>query len=251
MIFWFSGTGNSEYAARQIGAAVGDSTFINIAQAAKDGAFEYCASPGERVGFVFPVYYWGVPYTVKNFIDRLELQGAGYVWSCANCGGHTGNASGSLKKLLAKRNIELSAAYGVVMVENYIPMFDIDEDIDGILDKAEEELDAISESILAGDTGMLDRHRGGLPGVKSAIMYPFYGPGRKTGKFRVDDGCTGCGLCSSLCPEDAIEMSDGKPYWVKPQCSMCTACMNRCPAKVIQYGGGTAKRGRYYNPRLL
>ncbi|MBQ9980845.1 MAG: EFR1 family ferrodoxin [Oscillospiraceae bacterium] len=251
MVFYFSGTGNSEYAARRIAAALGDEVIINIPDAAKAKRFEYTAKEGEKVGFAFPVYYWGVPYTVVEFVKKLSVKNADYVWNCATCGGHTGNANGSFKKLLSERGMELSACFGVVMVENYIPMFDIDEDIDGILDAADKEIDRFAEIVCRGEKGNFDPIRGALAGVKSAVMYPFYNLGRKTKKFYAEDGCTACGLCESVCPEDAITMENGAPKWVKDKCSMCTGCINRCPVRVLQFGSGTKKRGRYYNPRLV
>jgi NAD-dependent dihydropyrimidine dehydrogenase PreA subunit len=46
-----------------------------------------------------------------------------------------------------------------------------------------------------------------------------------------------------------IRMDDGRPVWGK-DCTQCLACINRCPVHAIQYGKGTAQRGRYYHPDL-
>ena len=71
-----------------------------------------------------------------------------------------------------------------------------------------------------------------------------------TGKFRVTDNCTGCGLCSTICPAHAIEMKEGRPVWTKKKCLKCCGCINRCPVSAIQYGRRTESRGRYVNPVL-
>lgn len=70
----------------------------------------------------------------------------------------------------------------------------------------------------------------------------------RTSKFYADNSCVGCGLCAKNCPDNAIEMKDSKPRWVKDRCTKCTACINRCPSKAIQYGKATVKRNRYVNP---
>lgn len=65
MIFYFSGTGNTRWAAIQIGAATQE-RLINIADysdyLSADKAIEpFALKEGERLGFVFPVHGWRVP----------------------------------------------------------------------------------------------------------------------------------------------------------------------------------------------
>jgi len=72
---------------------------------------------------------------------------------------------------------------------------------------------------------------------------------RKTKRFSLDDGCTGCGLCASKCPAKAIEIIDGRPVWTKDSCYLCLRCLHHCPAFAIQYGDGkTREHGQYRNP---
>lgn len=250
MVFFFSGTGNSEYAAKKFANVLGEKT-ASMADALKSGSFSYGAADDETIGFVFPVYYWGLPLIVQQFVGKIKISGgSGYVWSCITCGGHTGGSGRMLKKALARAGLALSATFGVSMVENYIPMYDTPKNIDQILDDAEKELDFFSEKLLAKETGDFDPLVGGLSRIKTAIAYPLYNVGRNTRRFHADDNCTGCGLCMTLCPAEAIEMKDGRPVWVKDKCAICTACIHRCPEQAVQFGKGTAKRTRYYNPRL-
>ncbi len=44
--------------------------------------------------------------------------------------------------------------------------------------------------------------------------------------------CTGCGLCSQVCPFGAIEMKDGKPE-LNAACKVCGICVKNCPEKAI------------------
>lgn len=52
--------------------------------------------------------------------------------------------------------------------------------------------------------------------------------------------CIGCGLCSRICPESAIEMKKDKKYsGVKPftdldYCKGCGLCAEECPVKAIK-----------------
>ena len=53
MIFWFSGTGNSQWVAQQLAATLND-TLVDIAQAPLGQQHKFTLKPGESIGFVFP-----------------------------------------------------------------------------------------------------------------------------------------------------------------------------------------------------
>ena len=67
MIFYFSGTGNSRWVAGQIASLIGDE--------ARD-VTKISTPPdltGEKqVGFVFPIYAWGVPEPMMHFVKTLK-----------------------------------------------------------------------------------------------------------------------------------------------------------------------------------
>ena len=46
------------------------------------------------------------------------------------------------------------------------------------------------------------------------------------------DECTGCGICESVCPFDAIEVVDGIAE-VNEKCNLCGACVEECPVEAI------------------
>ena len=73
MIIYFSACGNSKQAAMMLAEKLGDARVINVARALKDKEFEYKLEDGESLGFVFPVYFWGVPSIVLDFIKDLKL----------------------------------------------------------------------------------------------------------------------------------------------------------------------------------
>ena len=43
----------------------------------------------------------------------------------------------------------------------------------------------------------------------------------------VEERCTGCGACVDACPQELIEMRDGKAF-VKSDCYGCEACTWAC-----------------------
>ena len=60
--------------------------------------------------------------------------------------------------------------------------------------------------------------------------YP-YKPGMKTSATPISlSECTGCGNCASLCPTEAISVTDTAVTTDIEKCIMCMACVANCPA---------------------
>ena len=48
------------------------------------------------------------------------------------------------------------------------------------------------------------------------------------------DKCTGCGICVTYCPVDAIEIRDGKAYFDYEKCIGCADCITVCPERALK-----------------
>ena len=72
MIFYFSSTGNSKYAAEKIAEMNGD-RLVSIGRAMKSNELHYKIGEHEDIGFVTPVYYWGIPDIVYEFLNHVRL----------------------------------------------------------------------------------------------------------------------------------------------------------------------------------
>ena len=101
MIFYFSATGNSKYAAGRIASSTED-RLISLKDAVRGRSYRYDVSREERIGFVFPVYFWGLPSILRFFVKKLELTGYRnqYVYAVLTCGSSTGSAGDQLAELL-------------------------------------------------------------------------------------------------------------------------------------------------------
>ena len=246
MVFYFSGTGNSYQAALAV-CAEGE-TPLDMAACLREGAFRFEPGAEEAVGFVFPVYYGGLPTVVADFVKKLLLlRPAAYCFAVLTCGGGSYGAPEMLAKALHARGVRLDAAFTVVMPENYVLLFRTPEpeERDRILAAASDRLDTVRASVARREkTGVHVTVRDRL---YSGGMYPSYLSGRKTAKFYADETCVGCGVCAQRCPVRAIRMTDGRPKWVLDRCARCMACL-RCNA--VQYGSRTKGKTRYVNPIL-
>ena len=242
MIFYFTGTGNSLWAAKQL--AKDGEQLVNIADARKKSEYSYSIVEDENVGFVFPVYCYTLGNAVLDFVSNIELKNAEYVYAVITCGGSIGGTGGYLKKELAKRGITLNHVFELLMPDNGVFYYSVTNESEAgkLLGNAENKLKEIASSV--NDRSI--KKIGG--GAVSQAMRGIYCVMNGTKCFYVKDSCIGCGMCARLCPDSAIEIQSGKPVWVKSHCTKCSSCINRCPKQAIQYGKATEKRERYVNP---
>lgn len=250
MIFYFTGTGNSQYVATKI-AYETDDRYVSIGEAMKESYFEYNLKRGERLGFVVPTYYWSLPSIVIDFIKAvsIKLDKSNYVYAVFTCGASTGDCGRELSALLKKKGIPLHATFGIKMTDNYTPLFDVrnTQKNEEKNKKAEGFIDDCIHKVEDRESGCFDTLRGILPAFAAKAMY---NKDRSTEKFKVSNDCIGCSLCAINCPCSAISLETGKPSWVKDECTLCFACLHHCPKNAISYGSRTAKHGQYVNSKI-
>jgi ferredoxin/flavodoxin len=254
MIFYFTGTGNSLYAANHIAEAQGE-RLVSIARlmSRKEDAYHFEMGEKELLGFAFPVFAWGPPKMVLDFISKLDVSGKPYVFSLSTCGNDEGRTTRIMRKALAARGLNLDSAFSLQMPNNSIVGFDVDpKEVEGEkLKAAELMLSEINKVISKRQTNINLTIPGRFPALKSALVNTLFNRfALSTRHFSADDKCNGCGVCEKVCPVQTIRLDGGRPAWGK-ECTQCLACINRCPSHAIQYGKGTAQKGRYHHPDLI
>ncbi|WP_422487249.1 EFR1 family ferrodoxin [Gudongella sp. DL1XJH-153] len=251
MIFYFTGTGNSLYAANTLGEALGEEVH-NLAENLKRDELKLTVGEGEILGLVFPVYYYSLPTVVEEFLEKIAIimEKGSRCFILATCGATTGDATKTARDILNKKGVSTDFVFSVEMPDNYILLYDVQDKgkQEKMLINSKDSLKRIIEIIKEDKKGDYNKIKGPMPGIMSLMAGAIYRRDRKTSKFNVSDRCTNCNLCQEICPVDAIEMKEGKPIWIKDKCVHCLACIHRCPVGAIQYGKKTESRGRYINP---
>ena len=121
MILYFSGTGNSEYAAKRIGRELRDEV-LNLFERIRNHDYSEIHSDSPWV-VVVPTYAWRIPRIVQEWLENAALTGNRDIYFVMTCGGSIGNAGRYLEKLCAARKFHYLGYAQIKMPENYIAMF--------------------------------------------------------------------------------------------------------------------------------
>lgn len=253
MIFYFSCTGNTKWAAKQIASATNDK-LLYMPRVNSNVAFH--PDEGERIGFCFPVHGWRPPMLVRDFVSRLQMLDAEshYCYMLCTAGDNIGETADIFEQDLRQVGLHLDSAFSLIMPESYVglPFMDVDKPKRELEKKrtAQAELNKYIGYIKARDVGKECLVVGRWPRINSEIIGSVFERYLITDKhFHVDTKkCSLCGLCASLCPTDDILGGKGKmPKWQhNGKCLTCFSCYHHCPQKAISYGNRTKDKGQYF-----
>lgn len=252
MILYYSGTHNTRFVAQSLAELLGDACeFIPHLDAR---TIKFVGR--EVLILAFPVYSWGVPPIVLDFIarlpeeftDNIRKRGIPVIVICT-AGDEVARTPEMIEKYLAKRGLPLTAIWSVIMPNDYVllPGFDVDSEalVERKQNDAKKRVRAIASKIISQEWEH-DVVVGSLPGLKTALIYPlFVRWGIKPERWKASDQCIGCGQCRSVCPVGNINMNNNRPEWSR-KCISCTACYQVCPVRAISYGGFTKGKGQYF-----
>jgi len=237
-IFCFSSTGNSLYAAKCI-AEKANATVLSMSKPVTS-----CSD--DVIGFVFPVYFWGLPKLVTKFISNLDIQSKdAYIFAVTTYGGAAFGVTGLLNQLLIPKGVSLQYSSKIKCVENYTPMYKIN-DTKAVHEKTESAIKNTVDDIL-----VKKRKKPEFNTFINTISYSAF-PAQKEDcdkNFIIQPNCSNCGCCAAICPVSNITMQDGHPAF-QHHCEHCLACVHVCPAGAIQWKSKPKDKGRYRNPNV-
>ena len=239
MIYYFSGTGNSEWTAKMIAERMEEQT-VRITV---DTMQPITVHAGEVFGLVFPVYAWNMPEMVSEFVKGVTVEKGAYTFAVCTCGAEAGY---TMKVLRAR--MPLDCAWSLIMPDTYIVAYKVEPEEEALqkVRAAYRRLDGIIDHLTSRHTNVFDVEVGSFALVKTFVgAHLFNKYARSSKPFRTTYACVGCGKCAELCPTHNITVVDGMPVWDK-HCQQCLSCIHRCPKQAIEYGKSTEKHGRYY-----
>lgn len=245
MIFYFSGTGNSQFVAKEISNHNKDGV-VSINEYIKDGKKGSFKSESPLV-FVVPTYAWRIPKIVEEWICKSEFKGNKDAYFILTCGGDVGNASIYAEKLCKKIGLNYKGLADILMPENYLALFPTPNanQCQLILERSKPNIETLALQIEKNKAfsqkkaSQKDRF---LSGPINLAFYPLF---VKDKGFTVNKACISCGKCSKNCPLNNVSMVDKKPVWMG-NCTHCMACISSCPVEAIEYKNASKGRHRHY-----
>jgi Pyruvate/2-oxoacid:ferredoxin oxidoreductase delta subunit/flavodoxin len=250
IIYYFTGTGNSLHVAKDLAQELGDCDLIPIPKALKN---RIGSSDAVCVGFVFPVYSWGLPRIAVEFVKQLAVKPSVYYFGLATFGGSGGLTIKQLDSLLKEKGAGLSAGWMVQMPGNYTPLYGAPKQKtqEKYFNRAAARVKEIAAIIRNRKTTPLEKGNFLVNLIGSKIFYSLFNGALRTAdkKYYADEKCDSCRICATVCPVDNIIITEGKPVW-QHHCEQCLACLQWCPQEAIQFGKATRTRKRYHHPDI-
>lgn len=118
MVFYFTGTGNCLYIAKQLEAQP-----VSIPQVIHQENLHFC---DKSIGIVAPVYGHEVPVMVKEFLHKATFD-TDYFYMILTYGNRHGGAAELAEQLCRECGVRVDYINVLLMVDNWLPSFDMDE----------------------------------------------------------------------------------------------------------------------------
>ena len=251
MIFYFSGTGNTKWAASKLAAATREDLISIAPYMRADDSSHNLAEPfilkeNERLGFVFPVHGWRVPKLVREFISKMKilrepiqrepsdataenkakaedsLKNRPFAYCVCTAGDSIGLTIENLNEVISLNPslqalgiTEISSSYSLIMPESYIglPFMDVDPKEREIRKKenAAQELAVVCEEIFDRKEGISRLVKGPIPWFFTKVVGGFF---------------------------EKVLITDKRFHVEKNRCVKCGICANVCPIGDIKGGHG-------------
>ena len=174
MIVYFSGTGNSRFAAEFLAKQLNDE-LLDAGRRMRSGERDSFRSERPWV-FAAPIYAWRMANVMTEYIRRTEWTGSRDAYFVLTCGSEIGDAGKYAAQLCEEKGLHYKGVLQVVMPENYIAMFNAPGEAESraIVAKAKPVLAQAGELIRQGKAlpapkvGLLDKLKSG-PSTRGSI----------------------------------------------------------------------------------
>ena len=250
MIFYFSGTGNTKWAASKLASATHEDLISIAPYMRADDSSHTLAEPfilkeNERLGFVFPVHGWRVPKLVREFIGKMKVQreepdaernsasaeskassasarNQPFAYCVCTAGDSIGLTIENLNEVISQNPslqalgiTKVSSSYSLIMPESYVglPFMDVDPKEKEIRKKSKsaQELAVICEEIFDRKEGVNRLVKGPIPWFFTKVVGGFF---------------------------ENVLITDKRFHVEKDKCVKCGICANVCPVGDIKGGHG-------------
>lgn len=248
-VFYFSGTGNTEFVAHEFRRAFGPAHTTDIFSIENQPKYlsKSHLDKYDMLGFGAPVYGFNVPLIFLRFINRLPdvNKKRTFVFLTA--------AGDGLAAINYPTSILLHKGYHVIngttfflpsnvivkKIENDVLFFKLfglvaRQNIGKMFKDSRQDVKQVTQVILQAEKNPKVRRLWMrlISGISRPVVY-IGGSLPMKYVIHVTDNCDQCGICARACPTRNIKMSLRKVKF-GTACTICYRCINICPRQAIQ-----------------
>lgn len=200
-------------------------TLISIPQIINSDNLHYS---DDAIGIVFPIYWWNLPLMVRRFIEKVKFE-TDYLFAIGTYGSLPGAA---MAKLQCQNKHHFAYANQLLMLDNYLPVFDMNAQEKSLPKK---NIDAKLAKIVADINNRKHMNASAHIGkrVMTAVFERVFNPRKHPRNFIIDSKCNMCGICKKVCPAQNIFVSSEIQF--SDRCEGCLACIHLCPQNAMHH----------------
>lgn len=238
VIFYFSGTGNTELVAKMLQEELTQRQYIcdliRIEDVLKD-KLTIDISQYDLVGIGSQVIGFAAPSLVYRFIRSLPKMNGKKTFVFRTAGGVAPvnyNASKPMLRKLKRNGYDVFYERLFSISSNWISRFD-DDVIKRLYEATQKKTGLMCDAMIRGEkrllkTGLLQKVLIECVMAVTPLFLRFVGK-----DYTVNDSCSHCGLCVKSCPACNIIEKDGRIKF-KFSCSACMRCVYSCPNHALE-----------------
>lgn len=232
---YFSGTGNSRYAAELFCREYDKDA---IAYTIEDDDVLKAVNSADVIVFSYPVQFSTVPKIMRDFVtNHKELWRNKKIFVIATMGLFSGDGAGMLGRLLESYGAEVIGGLHLKMPDSIADEKALKRPLEKnkeLVIQAGQKIKECVRQLKEGHPplegmGLLYR----LAGFFGQRLYFGHKTKKYSSKLKIDkEKCIGCGKCEKLCPMENIVIV-GQKAVSGDRCTMCYRCINKCPEQAI------------------
>ena len=238
-LLYYTTTGNNLYIAKQLGGEL-----LSIPQLMKNEEFDI---EDDVVGIIFPVFFATSPKTLREFLQKADIK-SDYLFLITSYGSDGDqNALKIMKDTLNQRGINVNYTNSVLMIDNFLPVFDMarEKEIKKDLD-VDSEIESIKNDIINRKEYIFDKkHFTDVENIEEILETTM------TSKYHIQVGeeCNNCRICTQVCPRGNITLTEENPV-IGDDCDFCLGCVQHCKVRNLTINDELNPDERYRNPNI-
>ena len=238
-LLYYTTTGNNLYIAKQLGGEL-----LSIPQLMKNGELDI---EDDVVGIIFPVFFATSPKTLREFVQTVNIK-ADYLFLITSYGSDGDqNALKIMKDTLNQRGINVNYTNSVLMVDNFLPVFDMAREKEIKKDVGvDSEIESIKNDIINRKEYIFDKkHFTDVENIEEILETTM------TSKYHIQVGeeCNNCRICTQVCPRGNITLTEENPV-IGDDCDFCLGCVQHCKVRNLTINDELNPDERYRNPNI-